>query len=149
MNNSYQKLALTITINAIMMFFITYTLIDSLEHFHFNINRVYMTLLMVAPMVVLMILVMRSMFKNQQLNYVLIVAFIGLFALVFFFARTQTPVGNEQFLRSMIPHHSSAILMCEESNLTDGQILELCEEIVETQEREIAEMEEILARLNQ
>jgi uncharacterized protein (DUF305 family) len=39
--------------------------------------------------------------------------------------------------------------MCEEANLTDGQILQLCEEIVETQEREIAEMEEILARLIQ
>jgi hypothetical protein len=25
-------------------------------------------------------------------------------------ARTQTPVGDDQFLRSMIPHHSSAIL---------------------------------------
>ncbi|MFO7664296.1 MAG: DUF305 domain-containing protein [Chloroflexota bacterium] len=149
MNSPYQKLAIVITINAVIMFFVGFTLIDTIEHFRFNINRVYMTLLMVAPMVVLMVLVMGSMYKNQQLNYILIASFIGLFALIFFFTRTQTAVGNEPFLRSMIPHHSGAITMCEEANITDDQILELCEEIVETQKREIAEMEEILARLNE
>jgi uncharacterized protein (DUF305 family) len=60
--------------------------------------------------------------------------------------RTQTPVGNEQFLRSMIPHHSSAILMCEQSNHTDTEIITLCDEIVQTQIEEIIEMEEILSR---
>jgi hypothetical protein len=146
MNSPYQKFALIISINAVIMFFITYVMIDSMEHFHFNINRVYMALLMVAPMVVLMLLVMRSMFQNTRLNLALFATFIGLFLVIFFFIRTQTPVGNEQFLRSMIPHHSSAILMCQESNLTDPEILSLCEEIVQTQEEEIAEMEEILRR---
>jgi uncharacterized protein (DUF305 family) len=27
---------------------------------------------------------------------------------------TQGAVGDDQFLRSMIPHHSGAILMCEQ-----------------------------------
>lgn len=49
----------------------------------------------------------------------------------------------------MIPHHSSAILMCEESSLNDQEIIDLCGEIVEAQEREIAQMKDILARLNQ
>ncbi len=48
--------------------------------------------------------------------------------------------------RSMIPHHSSAILMCEQSAITDPEIVSLCEEIIRTQEEEIAEMEEILRR---
>jgi uncharacterized protein (DUF305 family) len=46
----------------------------------------------------------------------------------------------------MIPHHSGAILMCEQSNLTDTEIITLCDEIVQTQIEEIIEMEEILSR---
>lgn len=45
----------------------------------------------------------------------------------------------------MIPHHSRATLVCEESDLTDPQIEALCGEIVAAQEREIAEMERMLA----
>jgi CDP-diglyceride synthetase len=146
MKSPYQKLALVISINTVLMFFITYVMIDSIDHFYFNINRIYMALLMAAPMVVLMLLVMRSMYDNKKLNLLLYAAFIGLFILIFSLTRTQTPVGNEQFLRSMIPHHSSAILMCEQSNLTDTEIITLCDEIVQTQIEEIIEMEEILSR---
>jgi CDP-diglyceride synthetase len=146
MKSPYQKLALVISINTVLMFLITYVMIDSIDHFYFNINRIYMALLMAAPMVVLMLLVMRSMYDNKKLNLLLYAAFIGLFILIFSLTRTQTPVGNEQFLRSMIPHHSSAILMCEQSNLTDTEIITLCDEIVQTQIEEIIEMEEILSR---
>jgi len=149
MEGSYKKLAVTIAINSVVMFLLTYVMIDSLNHFLVNINKVYMTLMMVAPMVVLMLLIMGAMYKNKKLNYVLIVVFLALFAGVFWLARTQTLVGNEQFLRSMIPHHSSAILMCEESAITDPEILSMCDEIVSTQREEIAQMEDILARLGQ
>jgi uncharacterized protein (DUF305 family) len=146
MKSPYQKLALVISINTVLMFLITYVMIDSIDHFYFNINRVYMALLMAAPMVVLMLLVMRSMYQNKKLNILLYAGFIGLFILIFSLTRTQTPVGNEQFLRSMIPHHSGAILMCEEANLTDQEIITLCDEIVQSQIEEIIEMEEILSR---
>lgn len=145
----YKKLALVITINGVIMFLLTYALIDSFDHFYANINRVYMAVMMVAPMVVLMLLVMGSMYKNKTLNYVLIAAFALIGLLAFALGRTQTPVDNEQFLRSMIPHHSSAILMCEESSIDDPEIIDLCGEIVDAQEREIAQMKDILARLDQ
>lgn len=146
MPGSYRKLALAIAINAAVMFLLTYALIDTLDHFYPNINRAYMMLMMVAPMVVVMLIVMRSMYRNTTLNYALIGAFAALFVVSFVLARTQTPVGNEQFLRSMIPHHSSAIVMCENSTLTDREIVELCGQIVEAQKREIAQMKEILQR---
>ncbi|HEU4528143.1 MAG TPA: DUF305 domain-containing protein [Actinomycetota bacterium] len=143
--SSYRKLAIVMAINAVVMFLLTYALIDSLDHFHVNINRIYMALMMVAPMVILMVIVMRSMFGNMRLNIALLAGAAAVFLGSFFLARSQTPVGNEQFLRSMIPHHSSAILMCERSSITDPQIVTLCEEIVRAQEREIAEMEAILS----
>jgi len=148
MESSYKKLATVITINGVIMFLLTYAMIDRIDHFYVNINRVYMALLMVAPMVVLMLLVMRSMYKNTRLNYALIATFTALAILVVVLMRTQTPVGNEQFLRSMIPHHSSAILMCQEASITDAEIIDLCGDIVEAQEREIAQMKDILQRMN-
>ena len=44
----------------------------------------------------------------------------------------------------MIPHHSRAILVCQEASITDPEIEQLCSEIVEAQE--IAQMKEILKR---
>src|SRR3546814_17589695 len=89
--------------------------------------------MMVAPMVVLMILTMRHMFPSRPANIAIIafsiIAFAGSFALI----RTQTTIGDRAFLRSMIPHHSGAILMCREANISDPQVKRLCGEIIESQ----------------
>ena len=142
----YVKLAIAIAINAVLMFFIMYAMIDELSAFYFNINKVYMTLMMVSPMVIVMIVLMSSMFKNKRLNYALIAISAAVFVLCFAAVRKQTAVGNSQFLRSMIPHHSGAILMCRESEITDPEISRLCDEIVKSQREEIDQMKVILAR---
>lgn len=146
MNSNYKKLAVMLPINAVLMFLLTYSLIDRTDHFYPNINRAYMAIIMVAPMALVMMFFMRSMYQNAKLNYALYGLFVVLFVLTFFLARTQKPVGNEQFLRSMIPHHSSAILMCDNPRITDPEIVELCKGIVAAQEREISQMQEILKR---
>ena len=71
-NMPYKKLAVVISINAVIMFLLTYAMIDRFDHFYANINRVYMAVMMVAPMVILMLLVMGSMYNNKRLNYALI-----------------------------------------------------------------------------
>jgi hypothetical protein len=144
----YGKLGFVLAINTVIMFFITYVNIAELGHFQFNLNRVYMALLMVAPMAILMLVVMRSMYPNAKLNILLLGGFAALGVLMLVLIRVQAPIGNEQFIRSMTPHHSSAILMCERSDITDQQLADLCVEIVEAQEEEIAEMERILERLD-
>lgn len=146
MNQHYRKLALAISINAVVMFFLTYAMIDRLGDFYANINRVYMALMMAAPMVIVMLLLMGSMYENRKLNALLCVASALVFVVCFSFARTQTPVGNVQFLRSMIPHHSSAILMCDNPRITDPEIVELCKQISKSQRDEITQMQAILAR---
>jgi uncharacterized protein (DUF305 family) len=147
MDSHYGRMGITLAINAVVMYFITYTMIAVLDHFYFNINRAYMSLMMVAPMAIVMLFMMRSMFHHRALNYALYAAFAGLFIASYWLARTQTPVGDVQFLRSMIPHHSSAILMCEQSALTDPEIVKLCEKIVKSQQEEIAQMKSMLTRL--
>ena len=48
----------------------------------------------------------------------------------------------------MIPHHSGAILMCDDASLQDPRIRELCKTIVKGQQEEIDQMRDMLADLN-
>ena len=64
----------------------------------------------------------------------------------FVFIRQQMAVGDSQFLRSMIPHHSRAILMCTEASLQDPAIKQLCQAIISSQQREIDQMNAMLRR---
>ncbi|MBX9661189.1 MAG: DUF305 domain-containing protein [Nitrospiraceae bacterium] len=143
---SYLRLGMELALDFIVMYLVMYTMIATLAHFHFNLNNVYMTLMMVAPMTVIMLVSMRSMFASPRLNMAIGAGAVVVFALSFAGMRTQAGVGNAEFLRSMIPHHSGAILMCEKASLTDAEIKSLCSEIVAAQKKEIAQMEAILAR---
>lgn len=145
-NDSYARLGIALAVSLALMFVLTMSMIRTLDHFYLNLSNFYMALVMVAPMGIVMLLVMWRMFENTRLNVVLLASFAALFAVAFALGRTETFVGDEQFLKSMIPHHSRAILVCQESSLTDPEIVELCEQIVQTQREEIAQMEAILER---
>lgn len=145
--NAYKNLALTVVVHFFVMYALSYVMIDNVGDVHLNVNRAYMAILMVVPMVVLMLLVMRSMFQNRKLNSILYAGSAVLFAVVFVLARSQGFVDDKQFLRSMIPHHSSAILMCGKSSIRDPEVIALCGRIIESQRREIDQMENILNRI--
>lgn len=146
MKNSYVSLAVQTGVSGVIMYLVMFVMIDDLASFYNNLNMFYMTLMMVAPMVVLMIVAMGHMFQSKRANAALlsacIIVFVGAFALI----RTQTTIGDRAFLRSMIPHHSGAILMCREASLQDPQVKALCARIIRSQREEIDEMKAILAR---
>lgn len=144
----YRSLVYTVGIHFFIMYALTYAAANAFDDVFLNINRFYMAAIMVAPMVILMLFFMAHMYENKRLNIILYSVSALVFILGFAFIRTQTFVGNTQFLRSMIPHHSSAIVMCEHSDITDPEIIQLCREIVEAQQREIDQMNGILSRLN-
>jgi uncharacterized protein (DUF305 family) len=146
MNGAYALLGLELAIDFVIMYLVMYTMIASLDHFYLNINNVYMTLMMVAPMALVMLMAMRSMFPSRRMNLVIVAGAALVFAASFAAMRSQAAVGDEQFLRSMIPHHSGAILMCEEAPLTEPEIIALCDQIIRSQRDEIAQMQAILAR---
>ena len=145
--NMYRHLAVETTISAVIMYLVMFVMIDRLGSFYNNVNMFYMTLMMVAPMVVIMLVgAMRSMFPNKKLNYILVAVFAAVFLFSWAGIRWQYPIGDAQFLRSMIPHHSGAILMCRESKLTDPELNKLCDDIIKNQEQEINQMKAILER---
>ena len=145
--SAYSGLALNLVLSAVAMFFAMYAMIDTQAELYLNLNNLYMVGLMVAPMGVLMLLLMGSMYPNKRLNAALYAGFVALFALSFWLTRTQAAIGDEQFLRSMIPHHSGAILMCREAPVTDPEIVALCGRIRRSQRGEVDQMKAILGRL--
>lgn len=146
--NPYQTLAAVVAIHFFIMFALTYVGVFQFNHIYLNLNRFYMAIVMVSPMVILMLLFMAHMFQNKRLNIFLYVVSASLFIGTFYAIRAQTFVGNDQFLKSMIPHHSIAIKTCEYAHYSDPEIDQLCKQIVKTQREEINQMEEIMERLN-
>ncbi len=103
-----------------------YSMVDHLENVYSSFNQVYMAGLMTAPMVLIELVLMKIMYQNKKLNA--LIASVSVIALAGFFAaiRFQAGVGDKQFLRSMIPHHAGAVLMCEQSKISDEEIKALC-----------------------
>ena len=147
MGAHYRMLALNLLLSAVIMYLVMFSMIDGLADFKNNINMVYMTLTMVAPMGSLMLATMGSMYPNRRLNLVLHVIFFVVFAASLAATRNQTFVGDGQFLRSMIPHHSGAVLMCRQAPVSDPEIVALCQRITKSQREEIDQMRRIMDRL--
>lgn len=142
----YALLGANLLVSAVIMYLVMFTMIWSADHFYNNLNTFYMTLMMVTPMGLLMLLMMRPMYPSGAANAVLYAVFALVFALSFYAMRDQSLIGDKQFLRSMIPHHSGAILMCREASIEDPEIRELCRGIIASQSAEIEQMEAILSR---
>lgn len=145
--HTYRNLAFELIVDFVIMYLVMYSMIASLDHFYFNLNNVYMTLMMVAPMTILMLVLMRSMYPNKRLNWAIGLGAVVVFAASLYAMRAQAAIGDKELLRGMIPHHSGAILMCEQASLKDPEVIALCDDIVEAQKREISQMQAILDRL--
>ena len=98
-------------------------------------------------MAILELLLMGAMYPNKILNRIVIGASLVVLLGCWIGIRQQTAISDKSFLRSMIPHHAGAILMCNKAPITDTQIRDLCGNIVKSQQTEIDEMKDILNRL--
>jgi uncharacterized protein (DUF305 family) len=142
----YRGLLIMAVLSFISMYILMYVMVNTIGNVFNNFNQFYMAGLMTAPMVLIELFVMRSMFQDKRRNTLIIVTSI-MAALVFFLLiRQQTAITDKQFLRSMIPHHAGAILMCEQAPITDSEIKELCGTIIASQQAEIDRMK---AKLNE
>ena len=148
-NLHYRHLLIMAVLSFISMYILMYAMVNAISNALNNFNQFYMAGLMTAPMVLIELLVMRSMYQDKRRNTLIIILSIVAALLFFLFIRQQTAISDQQFLRSMIPHHSGAILMCKQAAIQDPEIQDLCASIVESQQEEINQMEAILKRLEQ
>ena len=142
----YKKLLIMAVLSFIAMYVLMYAMVNSFANVFPSVNQFYMAGLMASPMVIIEIAIMSAMYTNKNLNVAIVSVSIVALATFYMFIRQQVGVSDRQFLKSMIPHHAGAILMCQGANLNDPELKKLCEEIVSSQQREIDQMK---AKLNE
>jgi uncharacterized protein (DUF305 family) len=147
MNQHYIRLAAMAALSFLSMYALMYAMVDRLQNVYPNLNQFYMAGLMAAPMVLIELALMGAMYPNRKANVVIAVLSVAATVVFFVCIRQQTAVADEQFLKSMIPHHAGAILMCDQAPLQDAEIKELCTKIISSQQSEIDQMKAILDRV--
>lgn len=144
MKRSYAKFFGMIFTSAILMYGMMFLNTYQLDHVYFSEMRLYMTILSTCVMAIVMLSFMMGMLKDKKTNIAILVLSVLIFTTSFYLMRNQTTIGDVDYLRAMIPHHSIAILASERANITDSRVKKLANEIIETQIREIEEMRELL-----
>jgi uncharacterized protein (DUF305 family) len=129
------------------MYAVMFTNVDTVDHIRLSVTRTYMSLMMVAPMAVSMMFFMGSMYKKKKVNTAIIIAAVLVFIGCFYGLRNQVFIKDVQYMKAMISHHSSAIMVSQKATIEDPETAELAKQIIESQQREIAQMDEIIRRL--
>jgi len=143
----YLHLLLMAMLSFISMYVLMYAMVDVVGNVYPNLNQVYMAGLMTAPMIIIELALMGRMYPDQRWNMAIIAASAIASVALFMLIRNQTAIGDKQFLKSMIPHHAGAILMCGEASIEDAEIMNLCKRIIASQQSEIDQMKTILRRI--
>ena len=145
--NHYSRFFVMVALHFIAMYIFMYAMVNEFGNVFNSFNQLYMAVLMTASMVLIEIPLMMSMYKSKRLNTIIIA--VGLIVLVgsFLFIRKQVAISDRQFLRSMIPHHAGAILMCKEAPIEDQEIKDLCKNIITSQQAEIDQMKAKLEQI--
>lgn len=145
----YRKFFLMLFVSLLIMYFVMFLNMDQLSHYHTSATRVYMAFLMISPMAIVMLAFMGGMYKNKKTNAAILTGAVVVFAVVLTALRTQTPISDVNYMKAMIPHHSSAIMVSKHANLKDPEVRALADSIIASQQQEIAQMEAALKRLEQ
>lgn len=109
-------------------------------HMRLHLNDIYMALLMTGWMIFFDSLYHYNHYQNI---FIPIISFCFIL-FVIYLIRKQTFINDRQFIKGMIPHHSMAILMAEKikEKTKDKKIMELADNIIQSQNKEIALMEQ-------
>jgi uncharacterized protein (DUF305 family) len=137
-----------VVLSFLAMYVLMYAMVDTIANVYLNLNQFYMAGLMAAPMVVIELALMGVMYGDKKRNVAISAVSLAALAAFWILIRQQTAITDTQFLRSMIPHHSGAILMCRKASIQDPEIKQLCEAIVSSQQSEIDQMKAKLAELD-
>lgn len=144
---SYLRFFATIVVSTIVMFGMMYLNTYALDHVWFSQTRAWMALYMGGGMAIVMLIAMWSMFPDRARNITALGVAALAFALGLFMVRSQATVGDVSWMKAMIPHHSIAILTSSRADIDDPRVRALADEIIEAQQREIAEMKALIADL--
>jgi hypothetical protein len=141
LNMTWGRFFAMIATSTFIMFFLMYQLIYSLDHAMFSINRFLASLVMACVMTIVMLSFMWSMYKGKLTKIAILTVAALAFVSLLLLNRSQAVITDVSFMQSMIPHHSIAINNARKAAIRDPRVRKLADGIIESQVREIAEMD--------
>jgi Na+/melibiose symporter-like transporter len=145
---NYAKFFLMLGLSFIAMYITMYFNTYEFDHVYFSLTRFYMSCLGIAAMAVIMLSLMKGMYKDKKKNIAIYVGSLVLFVSALGLVRAQRPIiGDVLYMKAMIPHHSIAILTSKRADIDDPEVRKLADDIIKAQEKEIAEMKKMIKRL--
>ena len=138
------RFAAMIAASTIVMVFLMYQLVYSFDHALISLNRLIASMVMGCVMTIVMLSFMWSMYEGKRAKIgVLVLA--GLLGVTLLFVnRSQAVIGDVDFMRSMIPHHSIAINNARKAAISDPRVRELADGIIRAQVLEIDAMKRLI-----
>ena len=148
-NNGMKKMgwgrfAAMIATSTFIMFFLMYQLVYEADHAMFSMNRLIASLVMGAVMTGVMLGFMWSMYEGQGIKVAVLGGAVLLGGVFLYVNRAQVLIGDSEFMKAMIPHHSIAINNARKAEISDPRVRELADKIIAAQVREIREMKLLL-----
>src|SRR5690606_17927734 len=130
MKMGWGRFAAMIATSTFIMFFLMYQLVYSFDHATFSVNRLVASLVMGCVMTVVMLGFMWSMYegKGTKVAVIVVAAVLGLMLLSM--NRGQVLIGDANFMRAMIPHHSIAINNARKASISDPRVRMLADQII-------------------
>ena len=144
MSAKYGRFFAMIGTSTLVMFVLMYLNTYSVDHIFFSETRAFMALYMGGAMAVVMLAFMLNMYGDFKTNLAIFLGGILLFSLGVYLVRSQATIGDEAWMKAMIPHHSIAVLTSRRAQISDPRVRELADAIIEAPVREIAEMKLLL-----
>jgi hypothetical protein len=145
--HSYGRFALMILVSTAIMYGLMYLNTFAPGHVWFSQTRMWMAVLMGAVMAILMLGFMWRMYPDRVANWTILGLAVAAFGVSLFLVRSQKTVDDLSWMEAMIPHHSIAVLTSSRAHIRDPRVRDLADGIIETQLREIGQMERLIADL--
>ena len=136
-----------IATSTIIMFPLMYQLVFEAGHATFSLTRLVSSLVMGCVMSVVMLAFMWKMYEGLGTKLIVLLVSIALGITTLVINREQTLIGDVDFMKSMIPHHSIAINNARKATIRDPRVRKLADGIIKAQVKEIAEMKMLVADL--
>lgn len=144
MSMSWGRFAAMIAASTFIMFFLMYQLVYSWDHALFSLTRLLSSLVMGCVMTAVMLAFMWRMYRPNAAKITVLVGAIVSGITLLAVNRSQALVGDSDFMKAMIPHHSIAINNARNADIRDPRVRYLADRITRDQVKEIAEMKMLL-----
>ncbi|MCZ2814283.1 DUF305 domain-containing protein [Modestobacter sp. VKM Ac-2979] len=145
----YLRFAAMITTSMVVMYWTMFAGTWEWSHVQWSESRLFMALTMGGTMGLIMLAWMLNMYKDMKGNIAIVAVSLLLLGGGIALDRSQATVQDTAWMSAMIPHHSLAITRSERAEITDVRVCQLAVEIIEAQEREISEMEWLIADIEE